>query len=231
MEDLEYIQPVVLQYEHKELALINKYSDDFQAFVNYFEGQELSNLVNLLFDLGRKKFKFAKTKLKYLAVYHSILNHVELLPADDIAEELLTKLDNVVGDAEAVSKIYDEIAESKKNDSVISKLNKEIIAGNKKNILRGNRDLKYKWYIITDRQEEAFEWLKATIVDNVEAQLKSLRETFGKDAEITFGVSDGKPTIAVDEEGDLIEDEEVYVKQTPQNPKEPLDLGRDPSIM
>lgn len=214
-EDLEYIQGIVPYYSFRELALINKYSEDFIMRVNFYQAQDLEQLIDLFADIGIKRFKSVNTKLEYLAIYQCILNHFELLPAEEISDELEEKMDKVKGDLEAVTKVFDEIANTKKNNSPITIANNKFQKRDDGKFLNKHLDLKFKWYCITNRQEEVFEWLKDTIMDSVKDQLDILHEKFGKDAEITFYTDD--------EDGEDIMTE--YIKEPERKPSE---VGKDP---
>lgn len=217
MGELQYIEGIIPYFTSRELYLINKYPNDFLKSVNHYQVQNLENLIGLFLKYGCKKFKTKFEKIEYLAIYQSILNHIEMLPTEEITMELMSKMSELCcGDVENVEKIFNDIAQEKKAKSIISIVNDELLNEDEGKFLDKHIDLKFKWHCITDRQEETFEWLKDSTVGVAREQLESLQEKFGKDVKFSFGSMDDEY-----DEDSIVE----YVKEPERSPKE---VNNDP---
>ena len=243
MEDLYYIKADIGDYfEIDEMALINGNLKEFRKNIYYYEKLSFEELINNFVEVAseldklraevRNKTEQAtkedgetikNSKLEFLAIYEVLLNHDELLPVDEINDELVQNFDKVVGDAEAVIKLLDEIISHKKSNTQFTLANDALVKRDDGAFLNNHLDLKFKLRLIDKRQNANFDWIKNSIMEEVHEQLENLKEQFGRDAKITFGGgNDNQTTIVVDEEGD-VEITETYQKEPERIPSKVYD--------
>ncbi len=183
-------------------------------------------------DLQNVETELLNTKLDYLAIYEILLNHEDLmLSIEDINDELSEKLAEVnKSDENEIIKLLDDVIAKFKKSSEFALKNAELVKRDNGEFLNKFLDFGSKWRLIGKRENANFEEMKGIIIESFNEQIENLKNQFGSDVEITFSGS-GSSLLTLDEDSDVVEDEQVYVKEEPRDPKKPVDIVRDPSIL
>ena len=168
MEEFRRIQAIDLDFFPRDLYLINKNAEKFLTLTTLYENLPLDNLIVDFLKHGNKRFKTSTMRLKFLAIYHAILNHNELLPSGEALQNLVNneiskKAFNYY--AESQNKQEKEIFDSNANLEIeVKKINSN---GQEEYVELKNYDIQHKWARITSRLEEVRDYIEQMVQDAV----------------------------------------------------------------